>query len=240
VNREALFKTLDEIGIGREELAWILPTRPPRPRGRRGPPRGTLPECRSPSSGKGSPTPHRPGGARRRHEVRRTGPVAVLRRPRARPRGPHFGARGGRPDRSRRPRTRRPRGTGSRPHHAFYHEPDADVVFTADAAGIYVPAVDTVRPTTPPPQFDLDQCLTDLSAIEEIDPEYLCFGHFGPREYEPSLIGEAKRAYVEWVEAVREKRESARRRRGRRRALRGDEPGRRVLESGGARGPTRA
>ena len=97
---------------------------------------------------------------------------------------------------------------GHAPHHAFYHEPDAGVVFTADAAGIYVPEVDSVRPTAPPPQFDLDQCLRDLSAIEALDPAYLCFGHFGPREYDPSLIGEAKRAYVEWVEAVREKREA--------------------------------
>jgi len=97
---------------------------------------------------------------------------------------------------------------GHAPHHAMYHDPDADVVFTADAAGIYVPEVDTVRQTAPPPQFDLDQCLTDLATIEDLAPEYLCFGHFGPREYDPALIGEAKRAYVEWVEAVRAKREA--------------------------------
>jgi len=95
---------------------------------------------------------------------------------------------------------------GHAPHHAVYHEPDAGVVFTADAAGIYVPEVDTVRQTTPPPQFDLDQCLRDLGTVADLEPEYLCFGHFGPREYDESLIGEAKRAYVEWVEAVRAKR----------------------------------
>ena len=95
---------------------------------------------------------------------------------------------------------------GHAPHHAVYHEPDAGVVFTADAAGIYVPAADTVRQTTPPPQFDLDQCLRDLELIADLDPEYLCFGHFGPREYDPDLIGAAKRAYGEWVEAVRAKR----------------------------------
>lgn len=94
---------------------------------------------------------------------------------------------------------------GHAPHHAMYHDPDAGVVFTADA-GIYVPAVDAVRQTTPPPQFDLDQCLRDLELIADLTPEYLCFGHFGPREYDPDLIGAAKRAYVEWVEAVRAKR----------------------------------
>ena len=96
---------------------------------------------------------------------------------------------------------------GHAPHHAVYHDPDAGVVFTADAAGIYVPEVDTVRQTTPPPQFDLDQCLRDLETIADLDPEYLCFGHFGPRGYDHGVIEEAKRAYVEWVEAVRAKRE---------------------------------
>jgi len=96
---------------------------------------------------------------------------------------------------------------GHAPHHATFHEPDAGVVFCADAAGIYVPAVDTVRPTTPPPQFNLDQCLRDITAIAELDPEILCFSHFGPRQYEPALLEAAQRAYVEWVEAVRLKRE---------------------------------
>lgn len=97
---------------------------------------------------------------------------------------------------------------GHAPHHATYYEPDSEVVFTADAAGIYVPETDTVRQTTPPPQFDLDQCLADLSMIDSLNPSYLCFGHFGPRVYEESVIEGAKRAYVEWVEAVRAKRDA--------------------------------
>lgn len=96
---------------------------------------------------------------------------------------------------------------GHAPHHAVYHDPDADVVFAADAGGIYVPEVDEIVATSPPPQFDLNQCLDDMQTVDDLDPEYLCFGHFGPREYEPVLAGEAKRAYVEWVEAVRAKRE---------------------------------
>jgi len=96
---------------------------------------------------------------------------------------------------------------GHAPHHAVYHDPDAAVVFAADGAGIYVPEVDEIVATSPPPQFDLDQCLDDIQTIDDLDPDYICFGHFGPREYDPVLAGEAKRAYVEWVEAVRAKRE---------------------------------
>ena len=97
---------------------------------------------------------------------------------------------------------------GHAPHHAMFHDPDAGVVFTADAAGIYVPAVDTVRQTTPPPQFDLDQCLRDIERVAELEPTLLCFAHFGPRAYDPSILEAAKRAYVEWVEAVRAARET--------------------------------
>jgi len=96
---------------------------------------------------------------------------------------------------------------GHAPHHAVYHDPDAAVVFAADGSGIYVPEVDEIVATSPPPQFDLDQCLDDIQTIDDLDPDYICFGHFGPREYDPVLAGEAKRAYVEWVEAVRAKRE---------------------------------
>ena len=90
----------------------------------------------------------------------------------------------------------------------MFHDSDAGVVFTADAAGIYVPAIDTVRQTTPPPQFDLDQCLRDIEQIAALEPELLCFAHFGPRAYDASILGAAKRAYVEWVEAVRSAREA--------------------------------
>ena len=206
-NREALFETLDEIGIGREELAWILPTHAHLDHAGGA---GHLAERYQHAE---VVVPER--GVR--HLVDPEALVAGTKSavedqwqyyadpepvPADRIRGLADGDRIDLGDHELVVHE----APGHAPHHAMYHEPDADVVFTADAAGIYVPEVDTVRQTTPPPQFDLDQCLTDLTAIEEIAPDYLCFGHFGPREYEPALIGEAKRAYVEWVETVRAKR----------------------------------
>ncbi len=206
-NREALFETLDEIGVGREELAWILPT-----------------HAHLDHAGGAGHLAKRYQNAEVvvpekgvRHLVDPDALVAGTKSavedqwryyadPEPVPADRICGlADGDRIDLGDRELVVH-EAPGHAPHHAMYHEPDADVVFTADAAGIYVPEVDTVRQTTPPPQFDLDRCLTDLSTIEGIAPDYLCFGHFGPREYEPRLIGEAKRAYVEWVEAVRAKR----------------------------------
>ncbi|WP_049984973.1 MBL fold metallo-hydrolase [Halobellus rufus] len=96
---------------------------------------------------------------------------------------------------------------GHAPHQMVFHDATADLCFTGDAAGIYVPDRDVVNPTTPPPQFDLEQCLQDVRRIDELAPATLCFGHFGPREYEPELMADYKRTLVEWFESVRQKRD---------------------------------
>jgi glyoxylase-like metal-dependent hydrolase (beta-lactamase superfamily II) len=96
---------------------------------------------------------------------------------------------------------------GHAPHHAMFHDDCDDVVFTADGAGIYVPETDEIRPTSPPAQFHLDHCLDDTEIIVDIDPETLCYGHFGPRPYSVEVIEAFKRTLVEWVEAVRQKRD---------------------------------
>jgi len=207
-NREALYETIAEIGIGREELAWILPTHAHLDHaGGAGHLAGRYPNAEVLVPEKGV-----------RHLVDPEALVAGTKsaveeqweyydEPEPVPEDRISGlAEGDRIDLGDRELVVR-EAPGHAPHHAIYHDPDADVVFTADAAGIYVPAVDGIEPTTPPPQFDLDRCLADVRTIEELDPDHLCFGHFGPREYEAELAGEIKRAYVEWVEAIREKRE---------------------------------
>ncbi|RAW45136.1 MBL fold metallo-hydrolase [Halorubrum sp. 48-1-W] len=207
-NRETLFETIEAIGIGREELAWILPTH----------------AHLDHAGGAGHLTVRYPDAEVAlpergvRHlvdpEALVAGTKSAVRdqwqyydEPEPVPEDRITGlAEGDRIDLGDRELVVH-EAPGHAPHHAVYHDPDAGVVFTADAAGIYVPEVDTVRQTSPPPQFDLDQCLRDLETIADLDPAYLCFGHFGPREYDRRLIDEAKRAYVEWVEAVRAKRE---------------------------------
>jgi glyoxylase-like metal-dependent hydrolase (beta-lactamase superfamily II) len=96
--------------------------------------------------------------------------------------------------------------SGHAPHQHVL-ETDTGVVFTADAAGLYVPGRDEIRPTSPPPQFDVHGCLDDVSMIQELGPELLCFGHFGPRAYNERLLDGYKRSLVEWVEAVRQRRD---------------------------------
>jgi len=206
-NREALFESVAEIGIGREDLAWILPTH----------------AHLDHAGGAGYLAERYPNAAVRvpetgvRHLVDPGALVAGTKsavgdqwehyaEPKPVPDDRIEGVgEGDRIDLGDRELVVRG-APGHAPHHAVYHEPDADVVFAADAAGIYVPETDAVTPTTPPPQFDFEQCLDDIRLIEDLDPDTICFGHFGPRRCDADLLGEAKRAYVEWVERVRQKR----------------------------------
>ncbi|MEF8779519.1 MAG: MBL fold metallo-hydrolase [Haloferacaceae archaeon] len=96
---------------------------------------------------------------------------------------------------------------GHAPHQVVFYDDHDEAVFTGDAAGIYVRESDEIRVTSPPPQFHAKQCIDDVNAIQEIEPELLCFGHFGPREYSADLLDDYKRTLLEWVEAVRQRRE---------------------------------
>lgn len=99
------------------------------------------------------------------------------------------------------------------PGHAFhqvvFEDPTNDVVVTGDAAGIWVPETEEIRETSPPSDFHLEECLADVETLIEIDPDVLCYTHFGPREVGDGAR-EALEAYAtvltEWVEAVEAKR----------------------------------
>ncbi len=95
------------------------------------------------------------------------------------------------------------------PGHAFHqvvlHDHECDAVYAADAAGIYIPQFDSVRAVSPPPGFDLEGVIGDVRMLAGLDPETICYAHFGP-----APAGNKLTAYVdattEWVEAVVERR----------------------------------
>jgi glyoxylase-like metal-dependent hydrolase (beta-lactamase superfamily II) len=95
------------------------------------------------------------------------------------------------------------------PGHAFhqvvFHDAAADAVFVADAAGIYVPERDAVRETSPPPGFDLEQVVADARLVSRLDPETLCYPHFGDAPVD-DRIAEYVDVITRWVEAIAEKR----------------------------------
>ncbi|MFB6295685.1 MAG: MBL fold metallo-hydrolase [Halobacteriales archaeon] len=90
---------------------------------------------------------------------------------------------------------------GHAPHQVVLHDPDADAVFTGDAAGLYVPTRDAVHPTSPPPNFDLEAALDDIETIADLDPETLLYTHFGPAPAGDRLDAYAE-TLAEWVDRV--------------------------------------
>ncbi|MFB6353541.1 MAG: MBL fold metallo-hydrolase [Halobacteriales archaeon] len=90
---------------------------------------------------------------------------------------------------------------GHAPHQAVFHDAADGIVFTADAAGLYLPSPDEVRPLSPPPNFDLEQCLADVEAIASLDPAVLCYPHFGPARPADRLDTYA-RVLDDWVADV--------------------------------------
>jgi len=94
---------------------------------------------------------------------------------------------------------------GHAPHQVVFHDTTTDAVFAADAAGIYSPTADEVFPTSPPSNFDPEQCQEDVDLLRSLDPEVICYTHFGP-----ALAGDKLDAYADvlesWVGAVAEAR----------------------------------
>jgi len=98
---------------------------------------------------------------------------------------------------------------GHAPHQVVFFDPDDAAAYVADAAGIWVPSREVVRPTTPPPNFDFEQCLADLEMLRGLAPEVLLYAHYGPGGDDPdALLAEYERVLTEWVADIETQREA--------------------------------
>ncbi len=98
------------------------------------------------------------------------------------------------------------------PGHATHHlgllDSATGDLYVGDAAGVYVPEIDTLRPATPPPDFDLELALASIRGFADRRPNRLLFSHFGPVGNVPDMLERAEEELRLWVEIVRETRVS--------------------------------
>lgn len=94
---------------------------------------------------------------------------------------------------------------GHAPHQVVFYDTENDAVFAADAAGIWVPELGRVRETSPPSNFDLEQCLLDVEMLRELDPGTLLYAHYGPHPNPQDVLDEYETVLSEWVAEVRER-----------------------------------
>ncbi|WP_435346495.1 MBL fold metallo-hydrolase [Haloarchaeobius sp. HRN-SO-5] len=89
---------------------------------------------------------------------------------------------------------------GHAPHQVCAWDDRTGAVFAGDAAGMWL--FDTLLPTTPAPDFDLDASLDTVEALRDLDPELVCYGHYGARADANAALDEYTEVLPEWVDAV--------------------------------------
>lgn len=97
---------------------------------------------------------------------------------------------------------------GHASHHVGLLDTQTGDLYTGDAAGVYIPETGDLRPSTPPPDFDLDSAINSIARMREALPTRLLFSHYGPVEDVATTLDRSVAELHYWVERVRESRAS--------------------------------
>jgi hypothetical protein len=68
--------------------------------------------------------------------------------------------------------------------------------------GVKLPDGGVLRPSTPPPDFDLDQALTSLGKFAARRPSGIALAHYGLLEQPGALLAEAEETLTLWAETA--------------------------------------
>jgi glyoxylase-like metal-dependent hydrolase (beta-lactamase superfamily II) len=94
---------------------------------------------------------------------------------------------------------------GHAKHHVALADSSTGAVFTGDALGIHPPDARSLRPATPPPDYDLDLALGSIDRIRErARGAIVLFSHFGPVHEVERICDLATERFRTWTQAVGE------------------------------------
>jgi glyoxylase-like metal-dependent hydrolase (beta-lactamase superfamily II) len=91
---------------------------------------------------------------------------------------------------------------GHAKHHVGLHDSLSGVLFAGDAVGVKLPDGGVLRPSTPPPDFDLGQALTSLAKFAARRPMGIALAHYGLLEQPEELLAEAEETLRLWAETA--------------------------------------
>jgi glyoxylase-like metal-dependent hydrolase (beta-lactamase superfamily II) len=91
---------------------------------------------------------------------------------------------------------------GHAKHHLGLHDSLSGVLFAGDAVGVKLPDGGVLRPSTPPPDFDLDQALHSLGRFAARKPSGLALAHYGLLGRPDELLAEAEGTLRQWAETA--------------------------------------
>jgi len=91
---------------------------------------------------------------------------------------------------------------GHAKHHLALHDSLSGVLFAGDAVGVKLPDGGVLRPSTPPPDFDLSQALHSLQRFAERRPTGLALAHYGLLADPLSVLAEADGTLRKWADVA--------------------------------------
>ena len=91
---------------------------------------------------------------------------------------------------------------GHAKHHVGLHDSLSGLLFAGDAVGVKLPDGGVLRPSTPPPDFDLELALNSLAKFAARRPSGIALAHYGLLEQPEELLAEADQTLRLWAETA--------------------------------------
>jgi glyoxylase-like metal-dependent hydrolase (beta-lactamase superfamily II) len=88
---------------------------------------------------------------------------------------------------------------GHAPHHLSIYDRKNGVLIAGEAAGVCVNG--RIRPATPPP-FKLEEYLSSIDRLIELEPRKLCYGHFGCYDNAVEKLRLIRQKLLTWYQIV--------------------------------------
>jgi glyoxylase-like metal-dependent hydrolase (beta-lactamase superfamily II) len=88
---------------------------------------------------------------------------------------------------------------GHAPHHQAILDEGTGTLLVGDAVGVQLPDAGSLRPATPPPDFDLELAIASLRRFRALHPTRLVLTHYGPVADADSTLVEAEEVLRRWV-----------------------------------------
>lgn len=91
---------------------------------------------------------------------------------------------------------------GHAKHHISAFDPHRGALFVGDSVGVKMPGMTTIRPATPPPDFDLVLAERTLARYRDLDPETVYLAHYGEVGPPQQALAEASERLARWAETA--------------------------------------
>ena len=91
---------------------------------------------------------------------------------------------------------------GHAKHHLALHDSESGLLFAGDAVGVRLPDAGILRPSTPPPDFDLDHAIHSLRRFAARSPVGIALAHYGLVPDPQAILEEAEDILRKWTDVA--------------------------------------